>query len=97
MAAGSSIEILTGLSSAMAPSFSFATSASVGFEYEVASYDHPHGEARADGERRLDRELTAHDLLTGVVDSVLGAALDGLDEFVLIVGREFGSNAEKRR
>jgi hypothetical protein len=72
-------------------------SASVGLKDKIAGDDHTDGEAWPNGERRLDRELTPDDLLAGVVDRVLGAALDGLDEFVLIVGGELGSDAEQRR
>ena len=58
----------TGLSSAMAPSFSFVIfSASVWFEHEVAIDDYPHRKTRPDCQGRLDVEIAPNDLLTGLV------------------------------
>jgi hypothetical protein len=64
----------------------------VGFEHQVARNDHPHREARADRQRRRDVELTPDDLLACIVDRVLTAIADRLDQPVIIIGGEFGAD-----
>ena len=69
----------TGLSSAMAPSFSFAIfSASVWFEHEVAIDDYPHRKTRPDCQGRLDVEIAPNDLLTGLIQGIPCPTAKGL-------------------
>jgi hypothetical protein len=51
-----------------------ASSALIGFEYEIPVDDHTHRKSRPDREHRLDVEIAADDLLAGLVDA-LGCAL----------------------
>ncbi|MBB4630710.1 hypothetical protein GGQ98_000313 [Sphingosinicella soli] len=71
-------------------------SASVGFEHQIPGDNHAHGKARPDRQRRRDVKLTAHDLLTGIVDSVLTTVADCLDQAVIIVGGKLGADAQQR-
>src|SRR5208337_4248876 len=101
MAAGSSTVSLTGLSSAIAPSFSFAicrTSALIGFENEIPVDDHAHRKPRPDRQRRLDVQIAANDLLAGLIDALGRARTQSPDESALVVLRTgFRSNAEQGR
>lgn len=73
------------------------TSASVGLENKITGYDHPDRESGSDGERRGDVELPPDDLLACVVDRVLAAVADRLDQPVVIIGGQFGADAQERR
>jgi hypothetical protein len=78
--AGISIVSLTGLSSSITPSFSLLSLRllSVRCKHQVTVDDDAYGEARTDGKCRLDIELTADELLAGIVERVLSAfAQDG--------------------
>jgi hypothetical protein len=92
---------LTGLSSAIAPSFSFATAAysrGIGFKNQIVGDEHPDREAGADGDRRLNVQRALHDLPAGLADAVGGSLPQGLDELVLVVARAcFRPDAENRR
>lgn len=58
----------------------------------------PHWESRSYGERRLDVELAAHDLLPDVGRGILRALTDRLGDFVLVIaGADLGSDAKQRR
>src|SRR6266581_7612644 len=73
MAAGSSTVSFTGLSSAMAPSLSFAICIFlplVRLQYEVTIDDHPHGEARPNRQCRLDIEIALNSFLSGLIQTV---------------------------
>src|ERR1700712_1142556 len=79
MEAGSSIVSFTGLSSAMAPSFSLAkgtSSSAVGFEHEIVCDHHANRETGADGDGRLDAERAADHLLAALVDALRCPLLD---------------------
>src|SRR5690606_20060920 len=80
----------------MAPSFSFAISASVGLEDEVAGDDDANRKAGPDGQRRGDVQLAADDLLAGVVDRVLTTIADSLDQPIVVVGGKLGTDAQQR-
>src|SRR5579883_1080652 len=102
MAAGSSTVSLTGLSSGIVPSFSFAmivASCAVGFENEVVRDHHAHWKTWPDGDGRLDVERAADYLLPGLVDALRHALLNGLGERAIIVAAHAGlrSDAEQRR
>ena len=69
--AGSSIVSFTGLSSGIAESFSFSTmSALIWREHKVAVDNHTHRKAGPDRDRRLDIEIAANHLLTGLVERI---------------------------
>jgi hypothetical protein len=93
----------TGLSSAMAPSFSFAIfSASVWFEHEVAIDDYPHRKTRPDCQSRLDVEIAPNDLLTGLVHGIPCPTAKGLQNGAVSVasiraGTKFGSYTKQSR
>ena len=72
-------------------------SAFVGFEDEVASDDHAHGEAWSDRQGERDLQLALNDLLSGIADPVLCAVADGSDQAVLVVRGEFGFDGEQCR
>src|SRR5579884_1503649 len=101
MAAGSSTVSLTGLSSGIVPSFSFAmivASCAVGFENEVVRDHHAHWKAWPDGDGRLDVERAADHLLAGLVHALRHALLNGLGEGAVVVAAHAGlrSDAEQR-
>src|SRR5262245_53236800 len=79
---------LTGLSSGMAESFSFVMGGStlVGCEDEVAIDDDADRKSRPDGDGRLDVEISAHDLLAGLVEAVGGAAPERGHHGAVVVG-----------
>lgn len=52
--------------------------------------------ARPDGERRFHVEVSAHDLLAGLVDSVLRAAPQRTGEVVLAIRTQLGTEAKQR-
>jgi hypothetical protein len=100
--AGSSTVSFTGLSSAMAPSFSFAiSSASVWFEHKVAIDDYSHRETRPDCKGRLDVEIAPYDLLTGLAQGIPCPTAKGLQNGVVSVairaGPKFGSYTKPSR
>src|SRR5665213_1645574 len=101
MAAGSSTVSFTGLSSASAPSFSFAMAASsrvVGFENEIVGDQHPDRKAGADGDCRLDVERALHDLPARLADTVGGSLPQGLHQRIFIVaGARLRPDAEDGR
>jgi hypothetical protein len=70
----------------MGPSFSFAISASIGFEHEIAGNDDADGEPRPDRQRRRDVELAANDLLSGLADTVARALTQSADSLALFAG-----------
>jgi hypothetical protein len=98
-AAGSSMVSFTGLSSGIADSFSlFTMSALIRRKHEVAVDDHAHRKAGPDGDCRLDIEIAANNLLTGLIETVRAAAPErGHDGAVAARGSEFGANAEHGR
>src|SRR3546814_9238643 len=53
--------------------------------------------AWAYGERRRDTELTLHDLASRLIDRVLGAVAQRLDQCVVAVGCKLGADAQQRR
>src|SRR3546814_15771077 len=53
--------------------------------------------AWAYGERRRDTELTLHDLASRLIDRVLGAVAQRLDQCVVAVGCKLGADAPQRR
>src|SRR3546814_20320474 len=53
--------------------------------------------AWAYGERRRDTELTLHDLASRLIDRVLRAVAQRLDQRVVAVGCKLGADAEQRR
>src|SRR3546814_21119901 len=69
--------------------------ASVGFKHQVSRDNHADREAGSDGQRRRDIELPADDLLAGIVDRVLAAVADRLNQAVVVIGRKLRS--EERR
>jgi hypothetical protein len=54
----------------MGESFSFANSASIGFEHEIARNDDANRKSGPDRQCRRDIELAADDLLAGLADAV---------------------------
>src|SRR6185437_4019105 len=102
MAAGSSTVSLTGLSSGIVPSLSFAmivASCAVGFEDKVVRDHHAHRKTWPDGDGRLDVERTADHLLAGLIDALRHPLLDGFSERAVVVAAHAGlrSDAEERR
>ena len=51
----------------------------------------------ADGQRRTDTQLAAHDLLARTADAVLRAAADCSHQIALIARAEFGTRTQQRR
>src|SRR5215471_395302 len=91
---------LTGRSSGMADNFSFVMGGStlIGREYEVATNNHADRKSRPDGDGRLDIEISAHDLLAGLVEAVGGAAPERCHDGAVVVGcSEFRADAEHGR
>ena len=77
MAAGNSMVSLTGLSFGRATELQLGHRlplSLIGLEHEIAVDDHAHRKSGPDRQRRLDVEIAADDLLTGLVDA-LGSAL----------------------
>src|ERR1700722_20714850 len=75
-AAGSSTASFTGLSSAIAPSFSFAMlvySPLIRLQHEVTIDDHADRETRPDRQRRLDVEIALYDFLSGLIQAIAGS------------------------
>lgn len=76
--------IVTGLSSGNGGKFQFGHialfSSLILREHEIAIDDHPDREAGPDREGRLDVDLAADELLSGLIDRILGSALQGPDE-----------------
>ena len=73
-------------------------SAPVGRKHQVAIDDDAHREARPDDDRRLDVEVPAHHLLSGLVEAVGAAAPQRRQDGAVVVGSaEFGADAEQRR
>src|SRR5574337_1422953 len=100
MAAGSSTVSLTGLSSGIVPSFSFAmivASSAVGFENEVVRDHHAHRKTWPDRDRRLDVERAADNLLAGLVDALRHPLLNGLGERAIVVATHAGLRSEDRK
>src|SRR5215472_9305098 len=102
MAAGSSTVSLTGLSSGIVPSFSFAmivASCAVGFEDEVVRNHHAHRKTWPDGDGRLNVERAANHLLAGLIDALRHPLLNGFSERAIVVTTHAGlrSDAEQRR
>src|ERR1700751_2400892 len=99
--AGSSTLSLTGLPSGSGPSFSLviscAPSALIGHKDQIAVDNHPHREARPDGQGRLHIELTADQRLSGLVDGVLSAGAERLDDGVVAVEHEFARYTQQGR
>src|SRR3984893_4270733 len=93
---------LTGLSSESAPILSLVISSSVRFENELAIDNHPHGEPRTDGQRRLNIEAATNNLLAGLIQRVPCSVPQSLDDgTVVVVGvgarTELGADSKKRR
>src|ERR1700734_501940 len=90
----------TGLSSAIAPSFSFAMTASsgaIGFEDEVVGDHHANREAWPDGDGRLDVQGARDDLLAGLVEALRRSLADCLRQVVLAVaGAGLGPDTQQR-
>ena len=88
-AAGSSTVNFTGLSSAMAPSLSFAIFCPLPFvrlKHQIAIDDHPDRKARPDRQRRLDIEIAPNDLLTGLVQGIRCPASKRLNNVAIVAG-----------
>src|SRR5690242_17619605 len=100
MAAGSSTVSLTGLSSGIVPSFSFAmivASCAVWLENEIMGDHHADGETRPDRDRRLDIERAPDQLLAGLIEALRCALSDRLRQIVLAAaGARFGADAQER-
>ena len=62
-------------------------SSPIGSENEVAVDDDANRKSRADGDRPLDVEVSADDLLAGLIEACRGAAPKRLEQVVLRVGR----------
>src|SRR3546814_4592750 len=71
--------------------------ASVGCEMQFSRDNHADREAGSDGQRRRDIELPADDLLAGIVDRVLAAVADRLNQAVVVIGRKLRADAQQRR
>src|ERR1700730_9881659 len=102
MVAGSSMAIFTGLSSGTAERLSFVkigkSSSLILREHEIAIDDHPDREAGPDREGRLDIDLAAHELLSGLIDRILASTLQSPDEVALIAVRaKLRADAEQGR
>src|SRR5215470_17093148 len=85
----------------MAESFSFVItvdSALVWCEHKVAIDDDADRKTGPDGDRRLDVEIAAHDLLACLVETVGAAAPERSDNGAIIVGcAKLRADAEDRR
>src|SRR5690606_36346988 len=66
-------------------------------EYEIARHDDAKHMAWAYGERRRYAELTLHDLASRLIDRVLGAVAQRLDQCIVTVGCELGTDTQQRR
>src|SRR5579883_306045 len=102
MAAGSSTVSLTGLSSGIVPSFSFAmivASCAIRFEDEVVRDHHAHRKTWPDSDGRLNVERPADHLLAGLIDALRHALLNGLGERAVVVAAHAGlrSDTKQRR
>src|ERR1700757_1154854 len=99
--AGSSTVSLTVLSLGSGPSFSLliscAPSALIGHKDQIAVDNHPHREARPDGQGRLHIQLTAHQCLSGLVDGVLSTGAERFDPGVVAVEHQFARDTQQRR
>ena len=93
---------LTGFSSGSAPILSLVISPSIWLENEVAIYNHPHGEPRTDGQRRLNIEAATNNLLAGLIQRVPCPVPQSLDDGTIVavgVGAraELGADSKQRR
>jgi hypothetical protein len=101
-----SIVSLTGLSSTMAPSLSFAMFMSLPFirlKYEITIDDHAHREPRPDRQIRLNVEIAQsqlnveialNDFLPGLVQTIACPEPERLNENPVVAGTAIGAGAE---
>src|SRR3546814_329091 len=66
-------------------------------DHNVARYQHPDRIAGTDGQRGLDVELAADDLLPGLVERILPAVADGAGDIVIGVRAHLGADTEQGR
>src|SRR5260370_38772894 len=88
--AASWIVSFTGLSSSIAPSFSFVmntSSPAIRLEHEIVGNQHPHGKAWPDRDRRLHVQRTSDHLLSDLVEAFRRATADGLQQIIRISAR----------
>jgi hypothetical protein len=87
---------LTGLSTDIAPSLSFAMVAaltSVRFKHEITVDDHAHRETRSDRQGRLDVKIALNDLLSGLIQAIAGTAAERRDDVAAAASACGGSEA----